>query len=158
MIDLHEQPRRGRPPRAETVIQEGRRERRRPELGDTDEASLKLAIPDWVKDKYPESEYVYRWFASSPARMLVAKRNDWDAVEGVDSVPATDKDGKPADHILHVKYRDWYDSDRAPKEARRKDLEKQMLRGAVKDRGDGEGDTLSEKFQYEEAASQNRLR
>ncbi len=156
MIETTEQPRRGRPPRAETAMTEGRRERRRT-AGAPETMGLKLEIPTWVKDKYPERQFVYRWFVNAPGRAEWAHANDWDRVEGADEVHATDKDGRPAPHVLHVKHRDWYETDRRPREDARDELQKQMERGNVTEKGDGAGETLSQRHQYAEATSSNRL-
>lgn len=153
-----DRPQRGRLPRAESASTEGRRARRRPDGVGTDEVSLKLAIPTWVKEKYPETEFVHRWFAARPGRIEWAKQNDWDPVEGgeIKAVPATDKDGNAAPHMLFVKYRDWYEADRGHREASRLELEQQMLRKGAQAKGDNGGETLSSDVSYADAS--NRLR
>lgn len=141
---------RGRQPRTAD-----RRERRRPE-GYTEDNDLKLPIPDWVYDKFPTSDYRHRWFRDEPGRLATKFKMDWDPVEGMDPVPgAQDKFGNPISHILHVKYQDWYEQDRAKMEERRKETIKQMERGTVKGQGDDAGQTLRSEVSYADAA--NRL-
>lgn len=148
-IESH-QPARGRPPRTAD-----RRERRRVE-GTEEGNDLKLPIPDWVYEKYPAAEYRHRWFRDEPGRLATKFKADWDPVEGVDPVPgAQDKFGNPINHVLHIKFQDWYEQDRTKMEDRRKETIKQMERGAIKGEGDDAGKTLRSEFSYADAA--NRL-
>ncbi len=150
-----EQARRGRPPRQE---ESPRRERRRRE-GDAETLGLKLPIPDWVRDKYPPAQFAYYWFTGTAARLHQAHKNDWDPVEGGEGgrLPgASDKEGKPTDHVLCVKYKDWYEQDRRPREALRLEQEEQMRRGNVAGQGDDAGGAaLSSDVSY--ASENNRL-
>lgn len=151
MIEHQEPARRGRPPRAT----DDRRPRRRQE-GALEEFDVKLPIPDFVLEKYPSTEYQLRWFRDEPGRIAAIHKQDWDAVEGVAPVPgAQDKFGNPINHILQVKYLDWYEADRAKMEDRRKEMVKQMERGSVKGAGDDTGPTLGSEVSYADAA--NRL-
>ena len=145
-----QKPERGRPQR------NAERRERRWEGGEADNGDLKLPIPDWVSEKFPESEYRHRWFRDEPGRIAAHFKRDWDPVEGVDPVPgAQDKFGNPISHILHVKYRDWYEQDRAKMEDRRKETLRQMERGHISGEGDDAGKTLRSEVSYADSA--NRL-
>lgn len=137
---------------------EPRRERRRRE-GETETLGMKLPVPDWVHEKYPSSQFEYYWFTGTPARLHQAHKNDWDRVEGEGTeIPgALDPEGKPVPHVLCVKYKDWYEQDRAPREAARREQEEQMRKGSVAGRGDdASGEVLSSDVSY--ASPNNRLR
>ncbi len=154
MID-QEPVRRGRPPKVETNG-EGRRPRRRKD-GETEVMGLRLPIPDGINEKFPKSEYRLRWFRDEPGRLHRAYQNDWDAVEGVAPVPgAHDANGNPCNHILCVKYQDWWLQDRAKAEERRKVIEDQAVKGAVAGKGDDAGAGLRSEVSYADAS--NRLR
>jgi len=159
MIEIQEQPRRGRPPKEATVgatAPEERRERRRKD-GEVQNAGLRLAIPDWVYEKYPETQFRHRWLRDEPGRIMQKYNEDWDPVEGVNPVPgAHDRNGDPVKLILHVKRKEWADQDRARAEERRRDIERQAERGRVTARGDDAGATLAENVAYADDA--NRLR
>lgn len=148
----------GRPPRA--VVAEGRRERRRTG-GSPETLGLKLPIPDWVYDKYPKTEFVHRWFRAEKGRMYAkTQADDWDAVEGVDAVPgAADHHGNPVDHVLCVKYRDWWESDRGVREERRRETDEQIRTGRVEGKGDdAHGDSHNPDTDYnQEVTRTNRL-
>ena len=146
--------RRGRPPRTEERATD-RRERRRTE-DVQDDMEVKLPIPSWVTDKFPVAEYQHRWFRDEPGRLATQYKKDWDPVEGVAPVPgAQDKFGNPINHVLHVKYLDWYEQDRARLEERRKEVTQQMERGSVMGKGDDAGQTLRSEVAYADAG--NRL-
>lgn len=162
MIVDQEQPRRGRPPKSQEDLGEGvqapqqRRERRRKD-GEAENAGMRLAIPDWAYEKYPKQQFKLAWITDSPGRLHQKHQEDWDAVEGVDPVPgASDKNGNPTNMILHVKWRDWVDEDKAKLETRRKEIERQAEKGHVTGMGDDRGQTLAENVSYAEAS--NRLR
>src|SRR3569833_3442028 len=89
MFEIQAQPRRGRPPIEATVVAtapEERRERRRKD-GEVQNAGLRLAIPDWVYEKYPETQFRHRWLRDDPGRIMQKNNEDWDPVEGVNPVP-----------------------------------------------------------------------
>ena len=157
---MEESARRGRPPKQNgedgSAIHE-RRERRRKD-GEEQNAGLRLVIPDWVREKYPESQYAYCWIINEPVRIADAHKRDWDPVDGVDRIPgAYDRHGAPTDHILHVKRQEWVREDREKAEAQRRQIEAQAERGRVTGRGDdASGAGLSENVSYTEAS--NRLR
>ena len=135
-----------------------RRERRRKE-GDAEVLGLKLPIPQWVYDKYPKTEFRHRWFRAESGRMFAkTKADDWDPVEGIEPVPgAHDQHGTPVEHVLCVKYLDWWKADRAKMEARRIEVEEQIRRGDVTGKGDDAGgEALSSDVSY--ASESNRLR
>jgi hypothetical protein len=160
VIEALEQPRRGRPPKqiaeGEAVETATRRERRRKD-GDSENAGLRLAIPEWVYEKYPRNEFKLAWIIDDPARLHQKHGEDWDVVENVTRVPgATDKHGNPTDMILHVKRLEWDREDKARLETRRREIERQAEGGKVSGLGDDAGQTLSEKHSYADGA--NRLR
>lgn len=158
-----EQPRRGRPPKAEAgkevaaVKPEMRRERRRKD-GDIDNAGLRLTIPDWVREKYPKTEFQLAWISDDPTRMRQKHQEDWDPVEGVSPVPGafSRQLQKPVDHILHVKRMEWVQADRAKAEERRKRTEEQAAIGKASGKGDDAGVNLPDNVSYADAS--NRLR
>lgn len=151
--------RRGRPPKQEGADGDAilnRRERRRKD-GEEQNAGYRLVIPEWVREKYPEGQYAYCWIVNEPARIADAHSRDWDPVDGVDRIPgAFDRHGNPADHILHVKRREWVREDLEKREVGRRQIEEQAARGRVTGRGDDNGPGLSESVSYAEAS--NRLR
>ena len=162
MTDTAEQPRRGRPPKAkaENGAQEApetRRERRRKD-GDANNAGMRLSIPDWVRDKYPKTEFKLAWITEDPARMAQKYNEDWDPVAGVDPIPGafSRQLNKPVNHILHAKRMEWVESDRVKAEARRKRIEEQAATGKVSGKGGDAGESLSENISYADAS--NRLR
>jgi hypothetical protein len=137
---------------------QGRRERRRKE-GQEGLDGLKLPIPEWVFDKYPEGSFVHRWFRAEKGRIYSkTQADDWDPVDGVDHVPgAHDQHGNAVDHVLCVKYRDWWEADRAKADVRRRETEDQMRRGVVAGKGDDAGEAgLTSEISY--ASGLNRLR
>lgn len=124
----------------------------------TEVEGLNLPIPDWVKEKFPSSEYELRWFVNTPDRMHNAHKRDWDPVEGVDPVPgAVDKNGTPREHVLSVKFKDWCEQDRDRREVARKEIEGQMRRGegVPSVDKDAAGERLSRDVSY--ASESNRL-
>lgn len=175
-LEAPEQPRRGRPPKVrEEVSQyeateatmseeapmrelapEERTERRRKD-GDGDNMGLRLAIPDWVYEKYPRQHYKLRWLTDEPGRVAMKHREDWDRVEGVSPVPGSyDRNGNPASQVLFVKRMEWVLEDRKHAETRRRDIEQQMERGRITGKGDDAGTSLAEDITY--ADESNRLR
>lgn len=133
-----------------------RRERRRKD-GEAENAGLRLAIPDWVYDKYPKNAFRLAWIRGDTARMQFKHGQDWDPVDGVEPVPgAADRHGNPVNHVLCVKRVEWVMEDRAKAEDRRKHIEDQATRGRVTGKGDDAGEGLSEAVSYADGA--NRLR
>lgn len=150
--------RRGQSPQeaTEAAKPEERRERRRKD-GEFENAGLRLAIPDWVYEKYPKSEYRVAWVRGDNARMQQKYNEDWDPVEGVDPVPgAYDRHGNPVNHVLCVKRMEWVREDRDRKEERRKAIEDQASRGKVSGKGDDTGEALADNISYTDG--NNRLR
>ena len=153
MTDI-EQARRGRTPQSGT---EARRDRRMKE-GQTETEGLKLPIPDWVSEKFPASEYEFYWFRDTQGRLYAAHKRDWDPLDGVEPVPgAADEHGRPVNHVLHIKFKDWVLADRDKREGARKQIEGQMKRGEVAaGKGDdATGATLSRDISY--ASESNTL-
>lgn len=135
---------------------EERRERRRKD-GEGENAGLRLAIPEWVYEKYPRATYRLAWLRDEAARVQQKHNEDWDPVEGVTPVPgAHDRHGHPVNHILHVKRLEWVKDDRERKETTRRLIEDQATRGKVSGRGDDAGEGLADSVSYADAS--NRLR
>lgn len=133
-----------------------RRERRRKD-GEAENAGLRLAIPDWVYEKYPRNAFRLAWIRGDTARMQQKHGQDWDPVEGIEPVPgAADRHGNPVNHVLCAKRLEWVMEDRAKAEDRRKHIEDQATRGRVTGKGDDAGEALSEAVSYADGA--NRLR
>lgn len=151
-----ERPRMGRPPKITTEGGELPRERRRKD-GESQNAGLRLDIPEWVYEKYPRATYRLAWIRDEAARVQQKHNEDWYPVEGVTPVPgASDRHGNPVNHLLHVKRMEFVLADRANKEAMRRAIEDQAVRGKVTGRGDDVGEALSENVSYADAS--NRLR
>jgi len=157
MADLPERDRKT----ASTIPAEWQERRnKRSRTGDSDSDGLKLPIPDWVRDKYPPSEFEYYWFTGTPDRMHSAQKRDWypaDGGEGAKQPGASDKHGNPVEHVLCVKPRGWYNEDRGRREGARLELEDQMRRGNVAGKGEDAADSaLSSDISY--ASASNRVR
>lgn len=93
-------------------------ERRRRQPGTLDRMQqLKLAIPDSVYAKYPQSDYVFRWVNDKGSRIHdLTIKDDYNKVEGVDPRPVdTDDRGQPIYAHLCAKRRTFFDEDQREK-------------------------------------------
>lgn len=150
---MTEQAQRGRPRKEEQP--EDRRERRRKD-GALENAGMRLTIPEWVLEKYPETEYRLAWITDDGARVQQKHNQDWDPVGGIEPVPgAFDRHGNPVKQVLHVKRADWDAADKHKLEIRRREIEDQAQRGKVSSKSDA-GDALDDRTTYADAS--NRLR
>ena len=156
---MADMPERGRKPVSAINPEWVERRAKRRQEGATEDEGLKLPIPDWVREKYPPTEFEYYWFTGTPARLHQAQKKDWypvDGGEGARLPGASDKEGLPVEHILCVKPKEWYVADRSPREALRLEQEEQMLRGNLAGKGDDAGaGGLSSDISY--ASASNRV-
>ncbi len=119
---------RGRQGRAEAVAQERRRR------DDTQaNQSQRLPIPPEVLKRLEAEGRTPRWVNDEGNRMhQLTKLDDYDKVDGVDPVPVgTDKSGQPIMAHLLSKPAAFIEEDRQKAEARRKSVERGLLRGQV---------------------------
>jgi hypothetical protein len=90
---------------------------------------LRLAIPQEVRDQYPDRDF--RWFNDTGTRIHAKTQlDDWDKVSGVEPrTVGTDKEGKPMKAFLCMKPQEFVREDENRKEAERKEQERGLLRG-----------------------------
>lgn len=120
------------------------RERRRRDNGTLDRATrLKLAVPEEVREKHPESEF--RWVNDTGARISdLTQRDDWDKVDGVQPVQVgTDEHGKPIFSHLCRKPREYIEEDRRIAMEALKEREAGLLRGQERDPKDDRPEDVS---------------
>lgn len=93
---------------------------------------LKLAIPDEVRERYPDR--TFRWINDTGNRMHnKTKLDDWDKCEGIDPVPVgTDAQGKPILAYLCAKLLKYYEEDQRAALAFRREQEVAMMRAMPK--------------------------
>ncbi len=89
---------------------------------------LKLAIPEHVREKYPD--HTFRWLNDTGNRLYnKTKLDDWDKCEGIDPVPVgTDAQGKPILAHLCCKLLQYYEEDQRAALSVRKQQEQALMR------------------------------
>lgn len=110
-------------------VEEGMQRRRRLD-GTLDKMQeLRLAIPQSVRDAYPDRDF--RWFNDEGTRIHnKTVLDDWDKVPGVDPyISGTTKDNKPLKSYLCMKPTEFVREDELRKEAERKEQERGIIRG-----------------------------
>lgn len=118
--------------RGRTDRQTEERQQRRRRSDDTIDGGQrkKLAIPPEVEARLKEQGRTPRWAIKDSARMLqLTKMDDYDTVDGVDTVPTRGGDGKPVEMILLSKPTAFIEEDRAKAERPRKELEDMAMAG-----------------------------
>lgn len=134
------------PKRAEAVRKERRRRK-----GMGLEASLKLSVPEDVKDP----NYEYRWARGTPARInQLTKYDDYDVVtseqiasderqNGIGVTPerhgGVDEQGNAYSMVLLRKPKDYYEADQKEKQALVDEREKAIQRGKVEGKDGQQG-------------------
>lgn len=109
----------GRPKRAEVTQTERRRR--------TGGTTHKLAIPQSVKDQYPDMEF--RWGRDDAGRIQQLTQNDdWDKVPNVEPIHGGQgSDGRGMKMHLLMKPKKFMAEDRAERDKRLKDIEQAQL-------------------------------
>ncbi len=97
---------------------------------------LKLAIPDAVKEKYPD--HTFRWINDAGNRMHhKTQLDDWDKCDEVPALPVgTDQAGKPIYAHLCRKLKEFWEEDQRTAKAARKALEATIARTGKSDAQD----------------------
>lgn len=126
---------RGRTERREEVRQE---RRRRDDATIDGSQALKLAVPPEVQRKLTEQGRTWRWANDDGNRIQrLTQFDDWDKVEGVEprTVVIDKAKGTTCQAFLLSKRKDFVEDDRRKADARRREAEDAMLKGAVPNAG-----------------------
>ncbi len=125
-----------RNPEVSTRAEDSRRERRM-KPGELEAGGLKLSLDE---NKLDRNQFQYRFAADRPGRVQQLQRQDWDVVtddvkpdaNGLGSVvtaPAGVDEGKPYNHVLMRKYKDWYKADQKIKQRPLDEIDQAIRRG-----------------------------